>query len=359
MGIMQRNFVLLDVMKTGDYFQVKDFVKEQTIANQQFDCADDYFTLHNYDLTKYDRRFAMIHVGVDNRKYDCQEFLDTLKNRMAKLKENNFVFIYASPWESYNNLTTADELFFPKKTLPGYVWCGGVSWFWFYMQKKHSALINKIKHNNKSYDFLYLNKTYRPHRYWLYEALKKTDLLKNSLVTFVKHPTDPCELPKAYELPWLDINQPYPLYGMDQDVYEKPYEHTVASIVSETNDNDNDVFITEKLWKVILMKHLFVVHGNYQYLKKIQHMGFKTFANILDESYDNERNRYKKIDKIIDTIKQIKKYNSEDLYNKTLSIREHNFKHFYNKNALSKVINDEILLWLKFFDSSQISSAKS
>ena len=126
--------------------------------------------------------------------------------------------------------------------------------------------------------------------------------IENSLVSFVRHPTKPFELPKEFELPWLDPKQPYPAYGMDQDVAEKPYEQTIASIISETNDNDTDVFITEKLWKAVLMKHVFVVHGNYQYLKKIKELGFKTFDGIIDEGYDKITNLYSRVDRIASLI---------------------------------------------------------
>ena len=189
--------------------------------------------------------------------------------------------------------------------------------------------------------------------------MKESRLLENSLVSFVRHPTDPFELPKEFELPWLDAKQPYPAYGMDQDVTEKPYEKTIASIISETNDNDTDVFITEKLWKAILMKHVFVVHGNHHYLKKLKELGFKTFDNVIDESYDNEKDKNVRIEKIVAAVLDIRDKNAYQLYEQTEAIRVHNQRWFWNKNAISKVVNDEILLWLKFFDSSQVPSTKS
>ena len=59
---------------------------------------------------------------------------------------------------------------------------------------------------------------------------------------------------------------------------------------------------------------------------------------------------------IIDVCKFIKNSDWKMLYEKSESIRTHNYQHFFNKDALAKAINRTILSWFKFFDSSQISS---
>ena len=355
----QRNFILTDVMKTGNHLSFEDYISYNTLPGQDFDMTGEYYTLHNYDLKSYTRRFAIIDVRIENARTDCKEFRAELKSRMAKLKNNNFAFIYASPWESAENIKLNYNEYFPKCPVPGHRWFGGVSWFWFYMHNKHKNINYDISHDDKQLDFLYLNKVPRKHRIELFESLKKTDLLTNSLSSFICHPTEPFELDKEYELPWLDPKKSYPLYGRDQDIFNKPYNHTAVSIVSESNDNDTEIFITEKLWKAIIMKHIFVVHGNYHYLNKLQELGFETFNNFIDESYDTEKSKHGKMQKLISTIQQIKNKNYKKLYEETEYIRTHNQKHFFNTEALGKTIDSEILLWLKFFDSSEVSSAKS
>ena len=57
---MQRNFILTDVMKTGLHVELEEFVKMHTLEDQTFEMTGEYYTLHNYDLDSYDRRFAMI-----------------------------------------------------------------------------------------------------------------------------------------------------------------------------------------------------------------------------------------------------------------------------------------------------------
>ena len=355
----QSNFILTDIMKSGNHLSLEGFIKFTTLEDQTFDLTGEYYTIHNYNLKSYNRRFAIVDVRLENKRLACDDFYIELGKRMDRLQKLGFVFIYATPWESEENVTNNKQKYIPQPKLPGHKWYGGVSWFWYYMILKHIGKQYNPNHYNKKYDFLYLNKEPRKHRIQLYDRLKQARLIENSLVSFVRHPTNPFELPKEFELPWLDPKQPYPAYGMDQDVTEKPYEQTLASIVSETNDNDTDVFITEKLWKAILMKHVFVVHGNYQYLKKLKELGFKTFDNVVDESYDNEKDKNLRIEKLIGTLAEIRDKNAYQLYEQTEAIRVHNQKWFWNKNAITKVVNDEILLWLKFFDSSQVSSTKS
>ena len=57
---MQRNFILTDVMKTGNHLKLEKFIDMNTLKDQVFDYAGEYYTLHNFDLDSYDRRFAII-----------------------------------------------------------------------------------------------------------------------------------------------------------------------------------------------------------------------------------------------------------------------------------------------------------
>ena len=356
------NFILTDIMKTGNHQSLEGFIKFNTLTNERIDVEGEYYTLHNYKLESYDRKLAILDVRIENIRLNVDHFYIELGRRLEKLSKQGFKFIYATPWESKANFDEQKNKFIPQpdpNVYTGYHWFGGVSWFWYFMIMKHITRRYDLKHNEKKYDFLYLNKVPRQHRKDLYKHLKSKNLIDNSLTSFTKHPTNPHDLDKDYELPFLKRTEFYPAYGMDQEVYAKPYEATMASIVSETNVNNTDVFITEKLWKAVLMEHVFVVHGNQHYLKTIQGMGFKTFSNIIDESYDNEPDQQKRIEKLTKTIEDLKRKDWKEIYQQTDSIRKHNKQHFYNKKSFSEQVNKEMLSWFKFFDSSQVSSTKS
>ena len=72
---MQRNFILTDLMKTGDHQDLENFISMHTLDDQTFDMTGAYFTLHNSDLYSYDRKFAIIDTTEQNiRIKDNKEF---------------------------------------------------------------------------------------------------------------------------------------------------------------------------------------------------------------------------------------------------------------------------------------------
>ena len=52
---MQHNFILTDVMKTGDHHSYEQFIDTHSLSDQNFEYTGEYYTLHKYDLEKYDR----------------------------------------------------------------------------------------------------------------------------------------------------------------------------------------------------------------------------------------------------------------------------------------------------------------
>ncbi len=365
---MQRNFILTDVMKTGFHQNLENFISMHSMDNQTFDMTGEYFTLHNYDLDTYDRKFAIIDCRLENKRIkDNKEFAVELQKRCDLLHSQGFVFIKANPWESPENINNTPH--YPEIDIEHVKWTGGVSWFWYYMYIKHKDNKFTFTHDHngsywhKTHEFLYFNKAPRKHRVKLYNKLKDADLLDNSIYTFTML-DDPIRLDKKYELPGIDPKD-YPRFGKDQDIYELPYIDTVCSIVSETNDNDYDIFMTEKIWKPIMAQHLFIVHGNHLYLQKLKEMGFKTFGKYFDESYDLEQDPDVRIDKIVSLCKELKDNSTElrhghkkwqDIYLQTKALRQHNYDTMFNKEKLSLEINKTINLFLEFADTSQVPS---
>ena len=340
---MQRNFILTDIMKTGFHIDLEDFINMHTFQDQTFDMTGEYYTLHNYDLDSYDRRIAIIDYRYTNsRLHNNSEFIAELDKRCKLLHSQGFKFIKATPWESLDNVN--NYRCYPEYEIDHIKWTGGVSWFWFYMYRKH--LHNKLQfdHSEKHYDFLFLNKEGREHRKKLLRSLPK-HILDNSL--YSNWPTK--KLDTNYELPWC---KDYPYRGMDQDIYELPYNHTKFSLISETNDNANEVFITEKIWKPIIAQQPFVVHGNHLYLQKVREIGFKTFAQYFDESYDLEIDPDSRINKIVTLCDQLRSINWQDLYLQTQSLRQHNYDRFFDTEYLGRQINATINLFFEFVDRS-------
>ena len=368
---MQRNFILTDVMKTGNHPGLENFVSMHSMEDQMFDTVGQYYDLHLYELDDYDRKFAVIDCRADMVSMSTNaEFMGELKRRCDLLHSQGFVFIKATPWESMENVN--DKTQYPEIDIPHIKWTGDLSWFWHYMYNKHKDNNFNFTHDHngsywhKKHDFLYLNKAPRTHRVKLYDTLLNKGVLDNSVHTFHGHKSKRM-LPAEYELPGVDSNN-YPRFGLDQDIYELPYIDTVCSIVSETNDNNYEVFMTEKIWKPIIAQHVFVVHGNHLYLQKLREMGFKTFGNYFDESYDLEKDSNQRIDKLVSLCEDLKlkcdngsivergNKKWQDIYLQTKALRKHNYDTFFDKERLSVQINKTLELFLEFADRGQVPS---
>ena len=352
---MKKVFILTDLMYSGQHREMQWFIESANFEFIDFTFEPEYWNLHNYDWDSYDELYCII----DHRDgyEDNPEFREQLSRRTELLKQNGFKFVLARPWESAENVA-GSKFHTLLKDVPHRKWFGGTSWFWYWMKSKHMSAYGtsieggqkenntkKCDHSNKIYDYLYLNKQPRKHRVKLWNVLQNKNLLVNSLTSFLGL-KPAIRLDPSYELPWVDVKN-YPMHGMDQDLYTKPYEYTACSIISETNDND-DIFITEKLWKPILCQHFFIVHGNHLYLQKIRELGFKTFGNYFDESYDLEPDPNKRIEKIADLIDSLRNFNWQDAYLSSQKIREHNYNLFWNNDVYQKEVRkavSEFLGW--------------
>ena len=126
---MQSNFILTDVMKTGFHTDLEDFIEMHRLQDQQFHMTGEYYTLHNYNLDSYDRRFAIIDTRNGNdRIKNNEEFNAELSRRCQLLKSQGFVFIKSTPWESINNIEECEkkDRMFPKIDIEHIKWSGGV-----------------------------------------------------------------------------------------------------------------------------------------------------------------------------------------------------------------------------------------
>jgi hypothetical protein len=353
--MIKKNFFLTDLMKLGDHAVFEQFIQSNTLTDQEFTFTSDYYRLHTFDFTKYGKKFAIINHNISNNEiWKNPEYLHDVHNRIETLHRHGFFFIIGHPWESEQNVSNwynYKNLCKGKKFVS---WSGGTSWFWYLMYKKHENKKYKFNHINKKFDFLYLNKQSRQHRKKLFDLMQKQNLLENSLFSFLDKPYV-LRLNSNYELPWTTIDihkKDRYYYKYDQDIYEPQFNDSAFNLVSETNDNNHDVFITEKLWKPIIAQQIFVVHGNYGYLKKLREMGFRTFDSVFDESYDQELDPNKRIEKIVSLCRHLRTVDKATIYRETESIRQHNYSKFFDKTALSDAVNETVLGFLKLVDRS-------
>ena len=175
---------------------------------------------------------------------------------------------------------------------------------------------------------------------------KDLDMLEDPVILNAKidHNNVPVNI-SAINIPGLSNG-----IGLSCSIPKKIYDNAWYSIIAETHHNNSD-FFTEKTTKCFLTKRIFVFFGGKGQLKKIRELGYKTFNDIIDESYDEIDNDYQRWEKAFEQVIKLSKADHLTLYKKMSKILEHNQKEILNqKKRLQR---------LKFFLEPHIQDTKN
>jgi hypothetical protein len=120
------------------------------------------------------------------------------------------------------------------------------------------------------------------------------------------------------------------------------YENSYFSVVTETLyypyyafPNKNYVgavpayiglFLTEKTYKPIAMKHPFILLAPAHSLRMLRERGYKTFSPFIDESYDEIENDHLRLKAVAEEVKRLSKSDLVEFTYQIKDIVEHNEK---------------------------------
>jgi hypothetical protein len=113
----------------------------------------------------------------------------------------------------------------------------------------------------------------------------------------------------------------------------KYYDECFVSVITETIFNSPYSDISEKALYAIAYGKPFIVVGTPRCLEYLKSLGFKTFDEFWDESYDNEKDAQKRLLMLFDLIEKIDNYTIEELkqiYTKMIPILKHNLNTLKN-----------------------------
>jgi len=140
----------------------------------------------------------------------------------------------------------------------------------------------------------------------------------------------------------IDTNGNHEDFRTENTIKKELFLDSCISIVTETTFNDNELFLSEKIVKPIISFHPFIMIGPYGSLRELRNLGFKTFSEFWDESYDeieNPNDRYVAIKEVILELNHKSINELNDLYQKTKNICIYNRKNFLNiENTFNKFI---------------------
>ena len=208
----------------------------------------------------------------------------------------------------------------------------------FYSRREN--ILNGI-HNNDIPDCFTVNALLgrrKPHRDLVYNGLKDNPNVTMTYMNTHYNVTDSVQDPTQFI--WEGVPQSVN-YTIDQIEYDGEqislshvipatvYKNTYWCLVAETNHQTGYVFLTEKIVKPILAKKPFIIAGNPKSLEMLRILGFKTFAHLIDESYDLEVDLTSRINKVIDVTNNLTLLNSNKvraMHEQIQEIVEHNYR---------------------------------
>lgn len=120
-------------------------------------------------------------------------------------------------------------------------------------------------------------------------------------------------------------------YPMESSQFstESFYKSSLINIISETYFFSKEIHLTEKTWKPIAFKQPFIMVGSKGSLQHLKDLGFKTFNDFWDESYDqcDDEERMIKLFSIINSIATWNTKQQQKFMSRVQDIVEYNFNH--------------------------------
>ncbi len=385
-------FVPIWTLKKGDYF-IYEFTIRTKIDDKIFCNGEGLYEYlsHNININenilddiRYNNGYFLIE-WITESNLSPVFTINTMQfiSKKFNIPSNKIIYIVgsANAKQVYNN--QCNQLRINDRIL-----ISNFEWFEYEasisLQKLESLLPAEKKFENINKTFLCYNNKYRPWRSEIFAIFYKLDLFKNSYISM----NDSCKYYNGtWEQNWHDfsgstintstlsgrsevmnhfnityedisfLNKSLP-FVIDNTKTEKEkiqiinaepnlsYQ-SLISVITETNFFQPDIFFTEKTWKPIANKQPFIMMGPYKSLEYLRRLGYKTFNDFFDESYDQEYEPGNRMIMIGELCKQIDSWTIEkkkEFFEASHDIVNHNFNLLKSRcnNKISNILKDLI-----------------
>ena len=229
--------------------------------------------------------------------------------------------------------------------------------------------LDKNRKIQKNKHFLCFNRRTpsKPHRVALYGELMSNNILKETSIATLGGSMDG-NIPNYYHeidrnvrsdykydkdrllsfISTLDSNthKHYDCLDMDENkagnINIVAHNSTFVNIVTESLLSKETIFFSEKTFKPIYMLQPFILFGNPFSLKTLKRLGYQTFDKWWDESYDNEVDFTRRLEKIMDIIHEISTWSLEKCFivtNEMEGVLVNNFNRLISDEETIKLYN--------------------
>ena len=124
--------------------------------------------------------------------------------------------------------------------------------------------------------------------------------------------------------------RPIKIYGYINTVANvlpiKIWKQTAYSVVAETAVSNYISLLSEKTYKPMLGRRLFIMFAGQYYLRNLRSLGFKTFGEIIDETYDTVEDPYVRWALAFNQLVWLETQPQDKIFEQIKHITEHNFQ---------------------------------
>lgn len=267
---------------------------------EEISLASNFVILHNMELGESDvniiltkdKKFTFSINGVINHSTDFKTSLEWFSSTSNYYKNNlKFILEKLDPFEE-------KKYFFDF--LPGRIGLHRV------------AVMNYIKENNLTEKIFCGNffngvvcDNYDDNNFW------DNDIVKNSLDPKVN----------IHQVMYHDN-----LINLGQIIPYEIYNNSCYSIITESSYDNSFSFYTEKTAKALLSSRLFVMFAGQYYLKNLRNLGYKTFSDVIDESYDEIQDHETRWREAFKQVKYLCEQSQEKILKKIIPTVTHNYR---------------------------------
>lgn len=172
--------------------------------------------------------------------------------------------------------------------------------------------------------------------YWSYDTIDLGDRLEHSPIM-----TWPFDLDQYVQQ--FVAEAPYRCDDLDSDQHnnhgilvKEHYENSYCNLVLETYfdaDQSGGTFLTEKTFKPIAHGQPFVIFGPAHSLRTLRQMGYNTFDDLIDNSYDQETDNTKRFVRAMDAVTKLHDQDMHQWYQRCIPAVTHNQFVFMHSNT--------------------------
>jgi len=115
--------------------------------------------------------------------------------------------------------------------------------------------------------------------------------------------------------------------GLSRVIPIAVFNATAHSIVAETDHDNTLSFFSEKTAKPMIARRMFVAFSGYKFLHNLRNQGFRTFGDVIDESYDlieDDNERYRAA---FEQVRRLCDMDQFEVYRAIQDALEHNHQH--------------------------------